>query len=108
VSGWHQNLSLTRSVPRIRHPKTQSKMEGTYVLPEAQADRFMFSINCGYPSNAEEALIVRNTTGVETPELKTRHRRKSKLLRFKKKLVRAMPISETGVGDSGVGVRLPR
>src|ERR1041384_6708827 len=39
------------------------EMEGTYVLPEAQADRFMFSIYCGYPTNAEEELLVRNTTG---------------------------------------------
>src|SRR5213596_3546500 len=45
------------------------EMEGTYVLPEAQADRFMFSINCNYPSNEEEALVVRNTTGVKTPRL---------------------------------------
>src|SRR5881394_754318 len=45
------------------------EMEGTYVLPEAQADRFMFSIHCGYPSNAEEELLVRNTTGTEKPEL---------------------------------------
>src|SRR5215471_21142502 len=46
------------------------EMEGTYVLPEAQADRFMFSIYCGYPTNAEEELLVRNTTGTEKPELK--------------------------------------
>src|SRR5688572_7576227 len=39
------------------------EMEGTYVLPEAQADRFMFSIYCGYPSNLEEEQVVRNTTG---------------------------------------------
>ena len=45
------------------------EMEGTYVLPEAQADRFMFSIHCGYPTNAEEELVVRNTTGNAVPEL---------------------------------------
>src|SRR5437867_11102653 len=45
------------------------EMEGTYVLPEAQADRFMFSIHCGYPTNAEEELVVRNTTGTEVPEV---------------------------------------
>src|SRR6202034_4717048 len=32
------------------------EMEGTYILPEAQADRFMFSINCTYPTNDEEEL----------------------------------------------------
>src|SRR5438093_5923484 len=31
------------------------EMEGTYVLPEAQADRFMFCINCNYPSNEERS-----------------------------------------------------
>src|SRR5947209_2696530 len=45
------------------------EMEGTYVLPEAQADRFMFSIHCGYPSNAEEESVVRNTTGIHSQEL---------------------------------------
>jgi MoxR-like ATPase len=30
------------------------EMEGTYVLPEAQSDRFMFSIHCAYPTNIEE------------------------------------------------------
>ena len=45
------------------------EMEGTYVLPEAQADRFMFSIHCGYPTNEEEELVVRNTTGTQVPEL---------------------------------------
>src|SRR6478736_4218611 len=45
------------------------EMEGTYVLPEAQADRFMFSIYCGYPSHAEEESVVRNTTGNQVPEL---------------------------------------
>src|SRR5213593_1572832 len=45
------------------------EMEGTYVLPEAQADRFMFSIHCGYPTNAEEEQVVRNTTGTEVPQV---------------------------------------
>lgn len=41
------------------------EQEGTYPLPEAQLDRFMFSIDVGYPSEAEEVAIVeRTTTGV--------------------------------------------
>ena len=36
--------------------------EGTYPLPEAQLDRFMFSINIGYPSAEEECNIVEGTT----------------------------------------------
>lgn len=36
--------------------------EGTYPLPEAQLDRFMFSLDLGYPTPAEEVEIVRRTT----------------------------------------------
>ncbi len=38
------------------------EQEGTYPLPEAQQDRFMFSVPVGYPSVAEEEEIVRRTT----------------------------------------------
>ncbi len=38
------------------------EQEGTYALPEAQLDRFMFSIDVGYPSEAEEVEIVERTT----------------------------------------------
>jgi MoxR-like ATPase len=68
------------------------EMEGTYVLPEAQADRFMFSIQCGYPTNIEEVQVVRSTTGTESPQL-------SPVLNAREiieiqKLVRAMPVSD--------------
>jgi MoxR-like ATPase len=43
------------------------EQEGTYPLPEAQLDRFMFNINVGYPSEDEEFQIVKQTTAdVET------------------------------------------
>jgi MoxR-like ATPase len=38
------------------------EQEGTYPLPEAQLDRFMFMVNIGYPSRREERQIVRATT----------------------------------------------
>jgi MoxR-like ATPase len=38
------------------------EQEGTYPLPEAQLDRFMFMVNIGYPSQSEERTIVRATT----------------------------------------------
>ena len=38
------------------------EQEGTYPLPEAQLDRFMFMINVGYPSRDEERLIAKTTT----------------------------------------------
>jgi MoxR-like ATPase len=37
--------------------------EGTYPLPEAQVDRFMMKVLVGYPSDAEEAVIVERVTG---------------------------------------------
>ena len=46
------------------------EQEGTYTLPEAQLDRFMFSIKVGYPSLDEELEVVRRTTGVVQEEVK--------------------------------------
>ena len=46
------------------------EQEGTYPLPEAQLDRFMFDIRVGYPSYDEERKILSATTKGETPELK--------------------------------------
>jgi MoxR-like ATPase len=46
------------------------EQEGTYPLPEAQLDRFMFNINVGYPSEEEEFQIVRMTTQGREVELK--------------------------------------
>lgn len=45
------------------------EQEGTYPLPEAQLDRFMFMIGVDYPSRAEEIAIARTTTGVALPPL---------------------------------------
>ena len=38
------------------------EQEGTYPLPEAQLDRFMFNLKIDYPKNDEEISIVRQTT----------------------------------------------
>ena len=45
------------------------EQEGTYPLPEAQLDRFMFLIELDYPSEDEEIQIARTTTGDELPQL---------------------------------------
>jgi MoxR-like ATPase len=45
------------------------EQEGTYPLPEAQLDRFMFLIELDYPSEREEIEIARTTTADELPEL---------------------------------------
>jgi len=46
------------------------EQEGTYPLPEAQLDRFLFNIMVKYPSHGEELDIVRSVTGDEEPDLK--------------------------------------
>ena len=45
------------------------EQEGTYPLPEAQLDRFMFLIEVDYPSEEEEVMIARTTTGDTLPQL---------------------------------------
>src|SRR5260221_3250348 len=45
------------------------EQEGTYPLPEAQLDRFMFHINVGYPDRGEELAIMKQTTSTYRPEL---------------------------------------
>src|SRR5688572_18383436 len=46
------------------------EQEGTYPLPEAQLDRFMFNIKVNYPSQAEEERILAATTRNEKPEVR--------------------------------------
>tara|TARA_R110000787_G_scaffold105825_5_gene213378 strand:- start:2824 stop:3777 length:954 start_codon:yes stop_codon:yes gene_type:complete len=59
ISGHHYKLDLPFLVLATQNPIEQ---EGTYPLPEAQLDRFMFSINLEYPSFQEEVDVVKNTT----------------------------------------------
>ena len=46
------------------------EQEGTYPLPEAQLDRFMFSVYVDYPSEAEEEQIAKFTTSSAVPDIK--------------------------------------
>jgi MoxR-like ATPase len=48
------------------------EQEGTYPLPEAQLDRFMFFIHVDYPSESEERRIARETTGAAPTQLSKR------------------------------------
>ena len=59
IAGHHYKLDLPFFVLATQNPIEQ---EGTYPLPEAQLDRFMFSINLEYPSFEEEVAVVKNTT----------------------------------------------
>ncbi|MCK8522742.1 MoxR family ATPase [Aquimarina sp. D1M17] len=60
VAGHHYNLDLPYFVLATQNPIEQ---EGTYPLPEAQLDRFMFAIELKYPSFEEEVEVVKSTTG---------------------------------------------
>ena len=59
ISGNHYKLALPFFVLATQNPIEQ---EGTYPLPEAQLDRFMFSINLEYPTFKEEVEVVKSTT----------------------------------------------
>ena len=59
VSGHHYKLELPFFVLATQNPIEQ---EGTYPLPEAQLDRFMFSIHLEYPTFEEEVAVVKSTT----------------------------------------------
>jgi MoxR-like ATPase len=68
------------------------EQEGTYPLPEAQLDRFMFNINLGYPTFEDELEIIRSTTGNKVPQLnKILHGQE--ILYFQQ-LVRRVPVAE--------------
>ena len=45
------------------------EQEGTYPLPEAQLDRFLLSVNVGYPTAAQEERIVEQTTSLHAPQV---------------------------------------
>jgi MoxR-like ATPase len=68
------------------------EQEGTYPLPEAQLDRFMFSLYLNYPTKAEEIEIVKRTTLHELPTL-TPTVSAEDLLRVQR-LVLAAPVSD--------------
>ncbi|MDX1270831.1 MoxR family ATPase [Bizionia paragorgiae] len=59
VAGHHYKLDLPYFVLATQNPIEQ---EGTYPLPEAQLDRFMFAIHLDYPSFQEEVDVVKATT----------------------------------------------
>jgi MoxR-like ATPase len=110
------------TVGRIRHQMsdpflvlaTQNpiEQEGTYPLPEAQQDRFMFKVLVSYPNFDEEFEVARRTTGNEKPDVQS-VLSPEEILRLQE-LVRSVPISDhlirytlalvrqTRVGERGV------
>jgi len=68
------------------------EQEGTYPLPEAQLDRFMFDLWLDYPSFAEEVAIVKSTTSPYNPDLK-RILSAKEIIEFQD-LVRRVPVAD--------------
>lgn len=71
------------------------EQEGTYPLPEAQLDRFMFNVNLGYPSFEEELTIVKNTTGNKDVTLNKIIN--ASQIQYFQKLVRNIPVTDNVV-----------
>jgi MoxR-like ATPase len=71
------------------------EQEGTYPLPEAQLDRFMFNIPLDYPTYEQELEVVKGTTGVGSAELNT-ILTGEQILYFQQ-LVRKIPVSDNVV-----------
>lgn len=68
------------------------EQEGTYPLPEAQLDRFMFNIWVDYPSYTDELAVVRATTGDPQPEVLSMLT--SDEIEYYQGLVRRIPVPE--------------
>jgi MoxR-like ATPase len=68
------------------------EQEGTYPLPEAQLDRFMFNVTLDYPTLQEELLVVKNTTSNYNPELKTVL--SGEQINYFQQLVRRIPVPD--------------
>ncbi len=77
------------------------EQEGTYPLPEAQLDRFMFNIPLDYPSREEEIQIVRQTTGNRQVEL--RHILNADEILLYQQVVRKIPVTDN-VMEYAVGL----
>ncbi len=71
------------------------EQEGTYPLPEAQLDRFMFNLWLDYPSMNEEVQIVKNTTSQLAPSLS--HVLSGEEISFYQNLVRRVPVADNVV-----------
>ena len=89
VAGHRHPLPKPFFVLATQNPIEQ---EGTYPLPEAQLDRFMFNIPLTYPSYEEEIEVVKETTSNYVPDLK--HILTGDQIQFFQKLVRKIPIAD--------------
>src|SRR5947209_12903545 len=94
-------VSVGRRTYRLEPPffvvATQNpvEQEGTYPLPEAQLDRFMFNVPVTYPTPDEEVAIVKNTTTNVTADVRP-VLSAAEVLRLQE-LVRGVPVADTVV-----------
>ena len=89
AAGEHHELERPFFVLATQNPIEQ---EGTYPLPEAQLDRFMFSVWLDYPSFKDELLIVKNTTSNLEFDLKPVINGAE--IQFFQELIRKIPIND--------------
>ena len=92
VAGHHYKLDLPFFVLATQNPIEQ---EGTYPLPEAQLDRFMFSINLEYPTFEEEVQVVKSTTSNIKQTVNSLF--SSKEIVEVQKLIRKVPVADNVV-----------
>ncbi|WP_378185142.1 AAA family ATPase [Aquimarina sp. W85] len=92
VAGQNYKLALPYFVLATQNPIEQ---EGTYPLPEAQLDRFMFSIELQYPSFEEEVEVVKSTTGNSNKQINSLFTA-TEIVEFQE-LVRRIPVADNVV-----------
>ncbi len=93
AGGQTYSLDLPFFVLATQNPIEQ---EGTYPLPEAQLDRFMFHIGIDYPTYAEEVDIVLNSTSAYTPDVQ--RVLTAKQILHLQDLVRRVPVTPSVAG----------
>jgi MoxR-like ATPase len=87
--------NLTRQLDKpfiVMATQNPIEQEGTYPLPEAQLDRFMFYINIDYPTLDEELKIAESTTGTEIPHIKPQL--SGNQIISLQQAIRSLPVSE--------------
>jgi len=92
ISGHNYKLDLPYFVLATQNPIEQ---EGTYPLPEAQLDRFMFSIKLDYPTFEEEVQVVKNTTS--NSDIKVNPLFSSQEIIDFQQLIRRIPVADNVV-----------
>lgn len=92
IAGEHHDLDMPFFVLATQNPIEQ---EGTYPLPEAQLDRFMFNILLDYPTYEQEVEIVKNTTGSISASI-NKVIEKEEIVEFQK-LIKQVPVADNVV-----------